>query len=105
MFFFCSTCISESQRRENPLWPQADLEEIETSDTLTSIQTDRYFEMAFKLGIVVGHTATSAGATGTLGLPPEYNYHREVADSMVDFAKQTYGTASPRPPLCPDCPH
>ena len=53
--------------------------------------------MAFKLGIVVGHTATSGGATGTLGLPPEYNYHREVADSMADFARQTYGTASPRP--------
>jgi N-acetylmuramoyl-L-alanine amidase len=52
--------------------------------------------MTFKLGIVVGHTATSAGAKG-IDLPPEYHYHREVADRMADHAKQAYGSTAARP--------
>lgn len=63
---------------------------------LTGIQTVGYFDMTFKLGIVVGHTATRAGAQG-IGLPPEYHFHRDMADRMVEYARQSYGPASAHP--------
>lgn len=49
--------------------------------------------MAFKLGIVVGHTDAQGGAVG-LNLPREYDYHKAMAADMVAFSQAEFGQLS-----------
>ena len=46
--------------------------------------------MTFKLGIIIGHTNAQGGAVG-IGLPREYDYHKQMAADMLSFAQSEFG--------------
>lgn len=45
--------------------------------------------MAFKLGIVVGHTQTAGGAQG-IGIQQEYTYNKAVAADMLAYTQEVF---------------